>query len=86
MISHLPEIPMDSEFCMYCNLHFNNIVDHCIYTCAYLDITRESLWLEILEISIQVYIFLCNLDSSRVGNVLLGMENAEFTQPLADSY
>ena len=48
---------MDSKFCMYCNLYYNNIVDHCINTCAYLEMERANLWLEILEISIQAYIF-----------------------------
>ena len=50
MISQLAEMPMDSKFCMYCNLCYNNIVDHCINTCAYLEMERANLWLEILEI------------------------------------
>ena len=57
---------MDSKFCMYCNMHYNNIVDHCINICAYLEMEKSNLWLEILEISIQAYIFLCNTDGSRV--------------------
>ena len=84
MISQLAEIPMDSKCCMYCNLYFNNIVDHYINSCANLYIERARVWLEISEINNQVYIFLCSLDRSRVGNVLLGMENAEFTQTLGD--
>ena len=33
----LAEMPMNSEFCMYCNLYYNNnnIVNQCINTCAY---------------------------------------------------
>ena len=82
MISQLAEMPMDSKFCMYCNVHYNNIVDHCINTCAFLEIERANLWLEILEISIQAYIFLCNTDGSRVTDGLLGMEIAEFARIL----
>ena len=39
---------------------------------------RANLWLEILEISIQAYIFLCNTDGSCVADALLGMEIAVF--------
>ena len=80
----MAEMPMDSKFCMYCNVLYNNIVDYCINTCAYLEIERANLWLEILEISIQAYIFLCNTDGSRVTDVLLGMEIAEFARILGD--
>ena len=45
---------------------------------------RASIWLKILEISIQAYIFLCNIDGSRVTCVLLGVENAQVTQILGD--
>ena len=74
---------MDSKFCMYCNVRYNNIVDHCINTCAYLETERANLWLEILEI-LQAYIFLCNTDGSRVTGVLLGMDIAEFARILGD--
>ena len=86
MISQLAVMPIDSIFCMYCNLYYNNIVDNCINTCAYLEMERASLCLEILEISIQayMYIFLCNTDGSRVDDVLLGMEIAEFNRILGD--
>ena len=84
MISQLAEMPMNSKFCMYCNVPYNNIVDHCINTCAYLVMERANLWLEILEISIQSYIFLCNTDGSRVTDVLLGMEIAEFARILGN--
>ena len=84
MISQLAEMPMDSKFCMYCNVHYKNIVGHCINTCAYLEIERANLWLEILEFFIQAYIFLCNTDGSRVTDVLLGMEIAEFARIFGD--
>ena len=71
---------MDSKFCMYCYLYYNNIVDHYINTCAYLEMEIANLWLEIIEISIQAYIFLCNTDRSRVTDVLLGMEIAELAR------
>ena len=75
---------MDSKFCMYCNLYCNSIVDHCINTFAYLEMERANLWLEILEISIQAYIFLCNTDGSRVTDILLGMEIEGFARILGD--
>ena len=79
------EISMDSKFCLCCNLYYNNIVDHCINTCAYLEKERANLWLGILEIGVQAYIFLCNTDGSRVTDVLLGMEIAEFARILGDT-
>ena len=65
-------------------MYYNTIVDHCIYTCSYFEMERANLWLEILEISIQAYIFLSNTDGSRVADVLLGMEIAEFARILGN--
>ena len=70
---------MDNKFCLYCNVYFNNTVDHCINTCTFLGLERVRLWSDIQNISIQAYMFLCTLDKSRVTDLLLGMENAEFT-------
>ena len=80
MISHLAEMSMDNKFCLYCNVYYNNTVDHCINTCTYLGLERARLWSDIQNISIQAYMFLCTVDKSRVSDLLLGMENAEFTR------
>ena len=45
---------------------------------------NKIIWLEILEISIQAYIFLWNIDGSRVTYVLLAMEIVEFTRIMGD--
>ena len=79
MISHLAEMSMDNKFCLYCNVYYNNTVDHCINTCTFLGLERVRLWSDIQNISIQAYMFLCTLDKSRVTDLLIGMENAEFT-------
>ena len=72
---------MDNKFC---NVYYNNTVDHCINTCNYLGLERAGLWSDIQNISIQAYMFLCTLDISRVTDVLLGMEIAEFTRFLGN--
>ena len=74
MISHLAEMSMDNKFCLYCNVYYNNTVDHCINTCTYLGLERARLWSDIQNISIQAYMFLCTIDKSRVTDFLLGME------------
>ena len=84
MISHLAEMSMDNKFCLYCNVYYNNTVDHCINTCTYLGLERARLRSDIQNISIQAYMFLCTLDKSRVSDLLLGMENAEFTRILGN--
>ena len=84
MISHLAEMSMDNKFCLYCNVYYNNTVDHCINTCTYLGLERARLWSDIQNISIQAYMFLCTLDKSRVSDLLLGMENAELTRILGN--
>ena len=71
---------MDNTFCLYCNVYYDNTVDHCINTCIYLGLERARLWSDTQNISIQAYMFLCTVDKSRVTDLLLGMENAEFTR------
>ena len=70
---------MDNTICLYYNVYYDNTVDHCINTCTYLGLERARLWSDIQNISIQAYMFLCTVDKSRVTDLLLGMENAEFT-------
>ena len=84
MISQLAEMSMDIKFCLYCNVYYNNNVDHCINMCTYLGLERVRLWSDIQNISIQAYMFLCTLDKSRVTDVLLVMEIAEFTRILGN--
>ena len=74
----------DNKFCLYCNVYYNNTVDHCINTCSFFGLNRVRLWSDIQNISIQAYMFLCTLDKSRETDLLLGMENAVFTRILVN--
>ena len=47
MISRLAEMSMDNKFFLYCNVYYNNTVDHCINTCTYLGLEIARLWFDI---------------------------------------
>ena len=54
-----------------------NIVDHCLHDCSYLDNEISEMWQEILSLSLPAYGYLYMQNISFVSNVLLGMKNID---------
>ena len=85
MISSLAEVNSGNKFCIFCEVFYENIVDHCLHDCSYLDNERSEMWQEILSLSLPAYGYLCMQNISFVSNVLLGMKNRDLEHILGAS-
>ena len=85
MISSLAEVNSGNKFCIFCEVFYENIVDHCLHDCSYLDNERSEMWQEILSLSLPAYGYLYMQNISFVSNVLLGMKNRDLEQILGES-
>ena len=54
MISSLAEVNSGNKFCIFCEMIYENIVDHCLHDCPYLDNERSEMWQVILSLSLPV--------------------------------
>ena len=85
MISSLAEVNSRNKFCIFCEVFYENIVDHCLHDCSYLDNERSEMWQEILSLSLPAYGYLYMQNISFVSNVLLGMKTRDLEQILGES-
>ena len=85
MISSLAEVNSGNKFCIFCEVFYENIVDHCLHDCSYLDNERSEMWQEILSLSLPAYGYLYMQNISFVSNVLLGMKKRDLEHILEAS-
>ena len=58
MISNLNITMYDGNICPSCNLIYENMIDHCIHECLYLNRERAIFWNEHPKLDLNVYMFL----------------------------
>ena len=85
MISSLAEVNSGNKLCIFCEVFYENIVDHCLHDCSYLDNERSEMWQGILSLSLPAYGYLFKQNISFVSNVLLGMKDRDLEQILGES-
>ena len=69
MISSLAEVNSGNKDCIFCEMFYDNIVDHCLHVCSYLDDERSEMCQEILSLSLPAYGYLYMQNISFVSNV-----------------
>ena len=79
------EVNSGNKFCIFCEVFYEKIVDHCLDDCSYLDNERSEMWQKILSLSLPAYGYLYMQNISFVSNVLLGMKNRDLEQILGAS-
>ena len=84
MISNLNNTPYDGNICPCCNLMYENIIDHCIHECLYLNRERAIFWNELSKLDLNVYMFLNIQEPVFLSNIFLGQENLELSRLLQE--
>ena len=85
MISSYAEVNSGNKFCIFCEVFYENIIDHCLHDCSYLYNERSEMWQEILSPSLPAYGYLYMQNISFVLNVLLGMKDRDLEKILGES-
>ena len=84
MISNLNNTLFDGNICPCCNLMYENIIDHCIHECLYLNRERAVFWNELSKLDLNVYMFLNIQEPVFLSNIFLGQENLELSRVLQE--
>ena len=74
-VSRLPE-----NICEHCKRNYDNLLDHCIHDCDYLDRPRAHFFQEIYSLGPDIYTYLIMQDTQIQVNFLLGAKFPEFLQ------
>ena len=72
MISNLNNTLYDGNICPCCNPMYENIIDHCIHECLYLNRERAIFWNELSKLDLNVYMFLNIQEPVFLSNIFLG--------------
>ena len=84
LLSSVSSLPFVENICGHCKRIYDNLLDHCIRDCIYLDRPRAQFFQEIFSLGADIYTYLIMQDKQTQVNFLLGAEFPEFLQVLFD--
>ena len=80
LLSSVSRLPFVENICEHCKRNYDNLLDHCIHDCDYLDRPRAHFFPEIFSLGADIYTYLIMQDKQIQVNFLLGIEFPEFLQ------
>ncbi|MCG8048280.1 MAG: reverse transcriptase family protein, partial [Candidatus Thiodiazotropha endolucinida] len=72
MIASVSNNFTDQITCFNCGVLYENIVDHCLHDCLYVEAERLKLWLDIYQLCPEVYAYMRCLDKEDLSLIFLG--------------
>ena len=61
--------------CPKCSTNYDNVVDHCIHDCLFLNLDRSRLWYSIQQLNSDVCTYLRSLDKAFLTMIFLGLDD-----------
>ena len=84
LLSSISSLPFVENICGHCKRNYDDLLDHCIHDCIYLDRPRAQFFQEIFSLGADIYTYLIMQDKQTQVNFLLGAKFSEFLQVLSD--
>ena len=72
--------------CPKCSTNYDNVVDHCIHDCLFLNLDRSRLWYSIQQLNSDVCTYLRSLDKAFLTMTFLGLDDDIVRFILADQF
>ena len=72
--------------CPQCSTNYDNVVDHCIHDCLFLNLDRSRLWYSIQQLNSDVCTYLRSLDKAFLTMIILGLGDDKVRFILGDQF